>query len=43
MSVAALPRGKTKTILFEVRAGQIFASRFEFGLKPYPVDSIGEL
>jgi hypothetical protein len=44
MSVAALLREKTKTSLFKVRAGRIFANRrFEFGVKPYPVDSIGEL
>jgi hypothetical protein len=43
MSVAALPWEKTKAILFKVRAGRIFAKRFEFGLKPNPVDSIGEL
>jgi hypothetical protein len=43
MSVAALPREKKKTLLFKVRAGRIFANRFEFGLKLDPVDSIGEL
>jgi hypothetical protein len=43
MSVAALPRENTKTLLFKVRADRIFANRFEFGLKPDPVDSIGEL
>jgi hypothetical protein len=43
MSVAALPREKTKTILFKVRAARIFANRFEFGLKQDPVDSIGEM
>jgi hypothetical protein len=43
MSVAALPREKTKAMIFKVRAGRIFASRFEFGLKLDPVDSIGEL
>jgi hypothetical protein len=43
MSIAALPREKTKTILFKVRAGRNFANRFEFDLKPDPVDSIGEL
>jgi hypothetical protein len=43
MSVAALPREKAKTLLFKVRARRIFANRLEFGLKPYPVDSIGEL
>jgi hypothetical protein len=43
MSVAALPREKTKTLLFKVRAGRIFVTRFEFGLKPDPVDNIGEL
>jgi hypothetical protein len=43
MSVAALPREKTKTFLFKVRAGRIFANRIDFGLKPDPVDSIGEL
>jgi hypothetical protein len=40
MSVAALPR--EKALLFKVRADRIFANRFEFGLKLYPVDSIGE-
>jgi hypothetical protein len=30
-------------LIFEVRAGRIFANRFEFGLKPNPVDSMGEL
>jgi hypothetical protein len=43
MSVAAFPLEKTKTLLFKVRAGRIFANRFEFGLKRDPVDSIGEL
>jgi hypothetical protein len=43
MSVAALLRKKTETILFKVRAGRSFANGFEFGLKPDPVDSIGEL
>jgi hypothetical protein len=43
MIVAALPREKTKTLLFKVRPGRIFANRFEFGLKPNPIDSIGEL
>jgi hypothetical protein len=43
MSVAALPLKKTKTLLFKVRAGRIFTNRFEFSLKPDPVDSIGEL
>jgi hypothetical protein len=42
-SVAASPREKTKTILSKVRAGRIFANRFEFDLKPNPVDSIREL
>jgi hypothetical protein len=43
MSVAASPRKKTKTLLFKVRGGQIFANRFEFDLKPDPIDNIGEL
>jgi hypothetical protein len=43
MSVAASPPKKTKTLLSKVRAGRIFANRFDFGLKPYPVDSIGEV
>jgi hypothetical protein len=43
MSVAALPREKTKTVISKVRAGRIFANRFEFDLKLDPVDSIGEL
>jgi hypothetical protein len=43
MSVAVLPREKTKTVLFKVHAGRIFANRFEFDLKPDPVDSIYEL
>jgi hypothetical protein len=43
MSVAAFPREKTETLLFKVRAGRFFANRLEFGLKPDPVDSIGEL
>jgi hypothetical protein len=43
MSVAAVPRGKTKTVLFEVRADQVFANWFEYGLKLDPVDSIGKL
>jgi hypothetical protein len=43
MSVAALPRDTTKTILFKIREGRTFANRSEFGLKPYVVDGIGEL
>jgi hypothetical protein len=43
LSVAASPREKTKTAIFRVRAGGIFANRFGYGLKLYPADSIGEL